>query len=134
MGEEIRQEDCLGLINSDYMERLKCKVIFIANSTELKEIDDFNKVKEKTIDKTILFESDSREIIKEILSKSKNNFIKENIDWITKLYSFYNKSINIRIFQSVISDFEELDNKMKSLPINVDKIELMSKSLFLMLW
>ncbi|TFJ56372.1 hypothetical protein CKN96_11740 [Carnobacterium maltaromaticum] len=79
LGDNVKVSDCLGLISSDYMEKLKCKVIFIANEKEIKDQEEFNKIKEKTIDKTLLFKPSSNEILV-LVSNLRQLFVETRIN------------------------------------------------------
>ena len=52
-------------------------------------------------------------VLKGILNDSKNDFLKENSDWIAEIITFYNKSTNIRTFYSTINNFIDLQKKTK---------------------
>lgn len=133
IGDNVNISDCLGLISSDYMENLKCKVVFIANEKEIKNKEEFYKIKEKTIDKTLLFKPTSKKIIHNFLEKSKDSFIVNNIDWISNMYSFYNETINIRTLDAIITNFIDICRNIKKCGIKDNefcKIEV-QKALFL---
>lgn len=133
LGKELSLTDCLGLINSEYMEKMNCKVVFITNEKEIIELEEFNKIKEKTIDKTMQYTPNAKVVLKGILNDSKNDFLKENSDWIAEIITFYNKSTNIRTFYSTINNFIDLQKKLKSGNFEDDMLSNkdLQKSLFL---
>lgn len=133
LGDNVRISDCLGLISTDYMDKLKCKVIFIANEKEIKDEVEFNKIKEKTIDKTLLFKPIPNEILHNLLKESEDNFFIDNVEWVSDIYSFYNETINIRTLKSIITNFIDIVRNINKCEIKKDefcKIEF-QKSLFL---
>ncbi|MDT2814780.1 P-loop NTPase fold protein [Vagococcus carniphilus] len=129
---EIELNDALGMIHSEFMEKLGLKVIFITNSKEIKNID-FKKIKEKVIDKTLQFKPTIEFSLDEILKTNSNSFFMENKDWIYKMISKFNESLNLRTFQTIFSNFNYLDNVItKKLALeDKDIVNKIRKSLFL---
>lgn len=135
LSSDISLKDCLGMVNNYFMERLKCKVIFIANTEEIisrpNEEIDFPRMKEKVIDKTLLFNPSSEIIIEKIIESSKSNFISENKDFVIKNIAFFNETINIRSLQSILTNFAYFESIIDNKDLDKDHITLIKKSLFL---
>lgn len=103
-------KEILGAIN-DLVEHMKCKCIIVANEAEIDKVQDFTKIKEKFISRTIEFKPDINgfftsqwEIYKNqplgmLNNENWNAFMKE------KSYSF---DINLRTLQSVFSITNEI--------------------------
>ncbi|MDY4308015.1 hypothetical protein SNF32_15390 [Enterococcus mundtii] len=61
---------------------MKCKVIILSNNLEISNSEDFNKIKEKVISRTVKFKYDMSTIEDMILKTSRNTFIQEYSSWI----------------------------------------------------
>lgn len=139
ISEEISVKDLLGFILNELMEKLNCKVIILSNSNEIDKTDDFKKMKEKVIGRTINFAYDISEIERIILKKSRNTFIKENSLWIRDILEEYQnirkkKGINLRTLLSVIENYSFVESKLFSdiSKLQSDKLEeSIRKSIFL---
>lgn len=70
ISEEISVKDLLGFILNELLEKLNCKVIILSNSNEIEKTDDFKKMKEKVIGRTINFAYEISEIERIILKKA----------------------------------------------------------------
>lgn len=103
-------KEILGAIN-DLVEHMKCKCIIVANEAEIDKVQDFTKIKEKFISRTIEFKPDINgfftsqwEIYKNQPLGMLNN---ENWNAFMKEKS-YSLDINLRTLQSVFSITNEI--------------------------
>lgn len=139
ISEEISVRDLLGFILNELLEKLNCKVIILSNSNEIDKTDDFKKMKEKVIGRTIKFAYDISEIERIILKESRNTFIKENSLWIRDILEEYQsirrkKGINLRTLLTVIENYSFVESKLFSdiSQLKSDKLEeSIRKSVFL---
>ncbi|SDN75800.1 hypothetical protein SAMN04487774_10829 [Enterococcus faecalis] len=115
---------------------MKCKVVFIANSAEIKRESelsetDFNQIKEKIIDKTLLFNPLSKDIASKVIKSSKSEFISKNINWIVEIIFYFHEIINIRTLQSILSNFEYFENIIDGSNLEDSHLTDIKKSIFL---
>ncbi|TFJ40468.1 hypothetical protein CKN73_09150 [Carnobacterium divergens] len=139
LSQNIALKDLLGFILNELLEKLRSKVVILSNNSEISEEDDFRKIKEKVISRTVNFKYDMLSVEKMILKKSKNKFIQDNSSWITIILenqqiSNGNKGINMRTLFSIIENFDFIDSKLiesiDSLESDKLKVQL-RKSVFL---
>lgn len=152
---KIDLRDLLGFIQSELLERLNSKVVFISNESALKKVaadsektgnqendentneSEYFKIKEKVIGKTIEFKAD-RFAIRKILESQNITFINENLDWVLKMLYLLkstndDKGINLRTLLCILDDFSYLSQKLVK---NIDSLDSnqrnkIQKSLFL---
>jgi nucleoside-triphosphatase THEP1 len=82
ISKEIDLKDLLGFVLNELLEKMKCKVIFLSNSSEIPNSMEFKKIKEKVISRTVKFKYDMSTIEAMVLKASRNNFIQDNSSWI----------------------------------------------------
>lgn len=133
LSSNIKIEDLLGLISSEYIEKLNAKTVLIANT---REIDDdakrkFEKIKEKVIDKTLAFNPSVNYAVKEIFNSFNNSFINEYKEWLIEILEFYNETINLRTLNSILTTFVYFDNIFNENNINEKHAIKIRKSVFL---
>ncbi|WP_142957685.1 P-loop NTPase fold protein [Enterococcus faecalis] len=139
ISKNIDLKDLLGFILNELLEKLRCKVIILSNSSEIKNFDDFKKIKEKVINRTIKFTYDISTIEQQILKKSNNLFIQENSYWIKNIIEIYQKTednsgVNLRTLFSVIESFNFIESNLRDDidALETDELKLnIKKSLFL---
>lgn len=123
LSEKIELQDLLGFIVNDIIEKFKFKVIIISNEAKMKNHQEFLKIKEKIISKTIEFSRDEV-IIKEILQELiKSDFLNENLNWIIDIFSIFDNicKINLRTVSSIFNNFEFIERKFKEHPSKLDE-------------
>lgn len=135
---KIKVEDFIGFVGTELLEKIGCKVIFLSNSGEMKNTKKFQKIKEKTIYRTVQFKYDIDEIKAKLLKNSRIEFIKNNHDWVASIlkefHSEQGTALNIRIFKSVLENYSIVETLLlpdikKYVPNELhDKIK---KSIFL---
>lgn len=133
LSKKIQISDLLGFIGTELLEKIKCKVIIVSNSAEIKESEDFEKAKEKIIYRTVKFKHDISVIEEMILNESSNKFIKENRDWITSVLEDKKEPLNIRTLLSIIDNYSLVENQFSGEfeRFNSEKILNIKKSIFL---
>lgn len=139
ISKNIDLKDLLGFILNELLEKLRCKVIILSNSSEIKNFDDFKKIKEKVINRTIKFTYDISTIEQQILKKSNNLFIQENSYWIKNIIEIYQKTednsgVNLRTLFSVIESYNFIESNLRDDidALETDELKLnIKKSLFL---
>ncbi|WP_430615080.1 P-loop NTPase fold protein, partial [Enterococcus sp. DIV0114] len=139
ISQNIDLKDLLGFILNELLEKLRCKVIILSNSSEIKNFDDFKKIKEKVINRTIKFTYDISTIEQQILKKSNNLFIQENSSWIKNIIEIYQKTedssgVNLRTLFSVIESYNFIESNLRDdiNSLETDELKLnIKKSLFL---
>ncbi len=77
---ELSMKEVLGYFNSYFIEKQKQKVLFVCNEDEIKNQDDYKKIKEKTISWTIKFEPQFEDYISGIFRKSSDEYDKQLSD------------------------------------------------------
>lgn len=123
LSEKIELQDLLGFIVNDIIEKFKFKVLIISNEAKMKNHEEFLKIKEKIISKTIEFSRDEvtlKEILQELI---KSDFLNENLNWIIDIFSIFNNlcKINLRTVFSIINNFEFIERKFKEYPSDLDE-------------
>lgn len=133
LSKKIQISDLLGFIGTELLEKIKCKVIIVSNSAEIKESEDFEKAKEKIIYRTVKFKHDISVIEEMILNESSNKFIKENRNWITSVLEDKKEPLNIRTLLSIIDNYSLVENQFSGEfeRFNSEKILNIKKSIFL---
>lgn len=117
VSKEIDLKDLLGFILNELLEKMKCKVIILSNSSEISDSEEFKKIKEKVISRTVKFKYDMSTIEDMILKKSRNIFIKKNSSWIKTVLESQQvinetKGLNMRTLFSIIETFEFVESKL----------------------
>lgn len=124
LSEKIELQDFLGFIINDIIEKFKFKVLIISNEAKMKSHNnEFLKIKEKIISKTVEFSRDEvilKEILQEII---KSDFLNENLKWIIDIFSIFDNlcKINLRTVFSIIDNFEFVEQKFKEHPSDLDE-------------
>lgn len=123
LSEKIELQDLLGFIVNDIIEKFKFKVLIISNEAKMKKHQEFLKIKEKIISKTIEFSRDEvilQEILQEII---KSDFLNDNLNWIIDIFSIFDDpcKINLRTVFSIINNFEFVERKFKEHPSDLDE-------------
>lgn len=123
LSEKIELQDLLGFIVNDIIEKFKFKVLIISNEAKMKKHQEFLKIKEKIISKTIEFSRDEvilQEILQEII---KSDFLNDNLNWIIDIFSIFDNpcKINLRTVFSIINNFEFVERKFKEHPSDLDE-------------
>lgn len=124
LSEKIELQDFLGFIINDIIEKFKFKVLIISNEAKMKSHNnEFLKIKEKIISKTVEFSRDEvilKEILQEII---KSDFLNENLNWIIDIFSTFDNlcKINLRTVFSIIDNFEFVEQKFKEHPSDLDE-------------
>lgn len=124
LSEKIELQDFLGFIINDIIEKFKFKVLIISNEAKMKSHNnEFLKIKEKIISKTVEFSRDEvilKEILQEII---KSDFLNENLNWIIDIFSIFDNlcKINLRTVFSIIDNFEFVEQKFKEHPSDLDE-------------
>lgn len=123
LSEKIELQDFLGFIINDIIEKFKFKVLIISNEVKMKNHQEFLKIKEKIISKTIEFSRDEvilKEILQEII---KSDFLNDNLNWIIDIFSIFDNpcKINLRTVFSIINNFEFVERKFKEHPSDLDE-------------
>ncbi|EIP8133967.1 hypothetical protein LT189_002732, partial [Enterococcus faecalis] len=117
----------------------KCKVIILSNNLEISDSEDFNKIKEKVISRTVKFKYDMSTIEDIILKTCRNTFIQEYSSWIrivleSQQVVIEEKGLNMRTLFSIIETFDFVESKLRE---NINSLELddikikIKKSIFL---
>ncbi|EIX0499057.1 hypothetical protein MGY74_000001, partial [Enterococcus faecalis] len=117
ISKEINLKDLLGFILNELLEKLKCKVIILSNNSEIPSSDDFKKIKEKVISRTVKFKYDMSTVEEMILKTSRNTFIREHSSWIRIVLESQEainekKGLNMRTLFSVIETFGLVESKL----------------------
>lgn len=139
VSKEIDLKDLLGFVLNELLEKMKCKVIILSNNLEISNSEDFNKIKEKVISRTVKFKYDMSTIEDMILKTSRNTFIQEYSSWIrivleSQQVVIEKKGLNMRTLFSIIETFDFVESKLRE---NINSIELddlkikIKKSIFL---
>lgn len=124
LSEKIELQDFLGFIINDIIKKFKFKVLIISNEAKMKSHNnEFLKIKEKIISKTVEFSRDEvilKEILQEII---KSDFLNENLNWIIDIFSIFDNlcKINLRTVFSIIDNFEFVEQKFKEHPSDLDE-------------
>lgn len=123
LSEQLDLQDFLGFLTNDIIEKLKFKVIIVSNEKKMKNHDDFLKIKEKIISKTIEFSRDEnllKEILQEIVT---SDFLVKNLEWIIDIFSIFNNvcKINLRTVFSIIYNFEFIERQFMEQPSEFDE-------------
>lgn len=123
LSEKLDLQDFLGFLTNDIIEKLKFKVIIVSNEKKMKNHDDFLKIKEKIISKTIEFSRDEnllKEILQEIVT---SDFLVKNLEWIIDIFSIFNNvcKINLRTVFSIIYNFEFIERQFMEQPSEFDE-------------
>ena len=123
LSEKIELQDLLGFIVNDIIEKFKFKVLIISNEAKMKKHQEFLKIKERIISKTIEFSRDEvilQEILQEII---KSDFLNDNLNWIIDIFSIFDNpcKINLRTVFSIINNFEFVERKFKEHPSDLDE-------------
>ncbi len=107
---EISVGRVLGYIN-EFVEHEDRKVIIVANEAEIKQDEEYRRIREKVIGKTFeiqsAFEQALDAFVEGIKSKSARKFLKGKIEEITTLYTQANLD-NLRILQQTMWDLERI--------------------------
>jgi AAA+ ATPase superfamily predicted ATPase len=123
----------LGYIN-EFVEHDGCKVIIIANESEIEKKDDYLRRREKIIGKTLevqsVFDEALDNFIASVDDKPTNAFLRSCLIEISSLY-YQSELNNLRILQQAIWDFERLYSVL--LPAHRDNHRAMSALLKLFL-
>lgn len=119
LSNKIDLNDLLGFILNEILENMKFKVVFISNSLEILNSDKFQKIKEKLISRTVKFEHNISDIENLIFKNHRNQFIKENSQWIKNLllsqYELKNKEVlNLRTLFSILTSFDFIESELRS--------------------
>jgi len=139
VSKEIDLKDLLGFILNELLEKMKCKVIILSNNLEILNLEEFNKIKEKVISRTVKFKYDISIIEDMILKPSRNTFIQEYSSWIrivleSQQVVIENKGLNMRTLFSILETFDFVESKLRE---NINRLELddlkikIKKSIFL---
>lgn len=139
VSKEIDLKDLLGFILNELLEKMKCKVIILSNNLEISNSEDFKKIKEKVISRTVKFKYDMSTIEDMILKASRNTFIQEYSSWIrivleSQQVIIEEKGLNMRTLFSIIETFDFVESKLRE---NINSLELddlkvkIKKSIFL---
>ncbi|EOX2706631.1 P-loop NTPase fold protein, partial [Enterococcus faecalis] len=139
VSKEIDLKDLLGFILNELLEKMKCKVIILSNNLEISDSEDFNKIKEKVISRTVKFKYDMSTIEDIILKTCRNTFIQEYSSWIrivleSQQVVIEEKGLNMRTLFSIIETFDFVESKLRE---NINSLELddikikIKKSIFL---
>lgn len=117
VSKEIDLKDLLGFILNELLEKMKCKVIILSNSSEISDLEEFKKIKEKVIFRTVKFKYDMSTIEDMILKKSRNIFIKKHSSWIKTVLENQQvitekKGLNMRTLFSIIEMFDFVESKL----------------------
>lgn len=139
VSKEIDLKDLLGFILNELLEKMKCKVIILSNNLEISDSEDFNKIKEKVISRTVKFKYDMSTIEDMILKTCRNTFIQEYSSWIrivleSQQVVIEEKGLNMRTLFSIIETFDFVESKLRE---NINSLELddikikIKKSIFL---
>lgn len=121
----------LGCINH-YCENLHINTIVIANENKIKTDQNiYKEIKEKTIQRTILYRPDYSEIISSIIqnfnttkSESYSTFLKENIKQVTSLFSELvpDETKESQLFDSLFDNSENSSNENKKILVKPQNI------------
>lgn len=139
VSKEIDLKDLLGFILNELLEKIKCKVIILSNNLEISNSEDFNKIKEKVISRTVKFKYDMSTIEDMILKTSRNTFIQEYSSWIrivleSQQVVIEKKGLNMRTLFSIIETFDFVESKLRKYinSIELDDLKIkIKKSIFL---
>lgn len=117
VSKEIALKDLLGFILNELLEKIHCKVIILSNNLEISEEEEFKKIKEKVVSRTVKFTYDMLTIEDIILKKSKNIFIRKNSSWIRIILENQQiisrkKGLNIRTLFSIIENFDFVESQL----------------------
>ncbi|EGO6085521.1 P-loop NTPase fold protein [Enterococcus faecalis] len=126
VSKEIDLKDLLGFILNELLEKMKCKVIILSNNLEISNSEDFKKIKEKVISRTVKFKYDMSTIEDMILKASRNTFIQEYSSWIrivleSQQVIIEEKGLNMRTLFSIIETFDFVESKLRE---NINSLEL----------
>jgi len=108
----LPMEELVGFLNQ-YIEHDNKKVILVADSTEIKQVKKFRKLKEKIIGQELIFQQDIKAMIEWNLKEFELPSSEElNSSFYEVVDSFKNKNkidnINLRILRRVFIDFKSL--------------------------
>lgn len=123
LSKKIELHDFLGFIANDIIDKFNFKVLIISNETKMDNHEEFLKIREKFISKTIEFSKDEA-LLKEILQGIvTSNFLKDNLNWTIDIFSIFDdiSKINIRTVLSIINNFEFIERKFKEQPSEFDE-------------
>lgn len=123
LSKKIELHDFLGFIANDIIDKFNFKVLIISNETKMDNHEEFLKIREKFISKTIEFSKDES-LLKEILQGIvTSDFLIDNLNWIIDIFSIFDdiSKINIRTVLSIINNFEFIERKFKEQPSEFDE-------------
>lgn len=123
LSKKIELHDFLGFIANDIIDKFNFKVLIISNETKMDNHEEFLKIREKFISKTIEFSKDEA-LLKEILQGIvTSDFLKDNLNWTIDIFSIFDdiSKINIRTVLSIINNFEFIERKFKEQPSEFDE-------------
>lgn len=107
--------DVLGYINK-LVEHGEAKVIIIANEDEMKNLETYNKIKEKVIGRTLSYSPNHTEVVKLLIDTVENGECQKVLSEYKNLIEevFLSSSTNnIRILKQTIMDFEMIYSKIQ---------------------
>jgi hypothetical protein len=115
--------ELLGFINTQFVEHNKVKVIFISNEKELIEQtseSDYNRIKEKLIGRSILFELEVKDTVSQIMDKNFTNrarsieIFKNHQEYIIDLlidFGLKNLRTIVSYLQTISNIFEKIEKE-----------------------
>ncbi|MDR0299062.1 MAG: KAP family NTPase [Streptococcaceae bacterium] len=110
----IQLADLFGFISAELLENLHIKVVIISNAEKLED-EKYETIKEKTIERSINF-SCEWETVKEVVKTGIDGLqILKDGDWlfeVIKIFLYGDGKINLRILQSVLSNYKFLEEKI----------------------
>jgi hypothetical protein len=143
LSKSVELTDLFGFINSELLDKLGFKIVIISNSKKIvednskKNVEDNSKeIWEKTVERTINFSCEWDIVENIILSRIKNLRISSDKEWvyeIVKNYLYHDGKINLRILQSILSNYNFLEGKILTIEVGNyegQQIEI-CKSIFL---
>lgn len=126
----------LGFINTNYIEHYNVKVIFLSNDKEI-AVENYKKIKEKVIGRTLRFERNPKEVIDSICIEiyGENELFMEfynaEKDNVFNLISTMFRDINLRTFRFILDTFVVLQKEAFNLCDTPEEKIFISKTLFL---
>lgn len=109
--EKITIAEVFGYIYTNYLENQLAKVIFITNESEITDEQKYYKSKEKIINKSLVFEQNSYDIIKEIVyhtfgeDRDFMDFIHQNEDDVFEVINTVFPTLNLRTIRYALDNF-----------------------------
>lgn len=111
---ELRIEDVLGYICSNYIESINQKVLYVCNETEIKDMDNYRRIKEKSVSITLDYSPNLRSSFEQLMDIPSFH---SNVDFVKQMNAIRDVAIdllnnskinNLRTIIRILEIFEKI--------------------------